>query len=149
MNKRQYDYLMRLAELKNRTKDDFERTVFDIVCCAYQSYLLGKRQTKYVEKEHLLQVLVSKGFLTSRIEGKLPDDRRLRETCRNLLKRGYPIMASSVTNGYFIADDVSEVQQPMNENHKRALEILAAERGYKTAIQFMLGQSALKGVENG
>lgn len=149
MNKRQYDYLKRLAELKNRTKDDFERVVFDIVCCAYQSYLLGKRQTKYVEKEYLLQMLVAKGFLTSRIEGKLPDDRRLRETCRNLLKRGYPIMASSVTNGYFIADDVSEVQQPMNENHKRALEILAAERGYKTAIQFMLGQSALKGVENG
>lgn len=149
MNKRQYDYLMRLAELKNRTKDDFERTVFDIVCCAYQSYLLGKRQTKYVEKEHLLQVLVSKGFLTSRIEGKLPDDRRLRETCRNLLKRGYPIMASSVTNGYFIADDVSEVQQPMNENHKRALEILAAERGYKRSMQFMLGQLQIGGDGNG
>ena len=149
MNKKQYEYLVRLAELKNRTKDDFERTVFDILCCAYQAYLLGKRETKFVEKEYLLTKLVAKGFLTSRIEGKLPDDRRLRETCRNLLKRGYPIMASSVTNGYFIADDVSEVQQPMNENHKRALEILAAERGYKTAIQFMLGQSALKGVENG
>ena len=149
MNNRQYEYLVRLAELKNSTDDKFDRTVFDYVCQGYQAFLLGKRESKCVTKEELLSRLVSVGLLTPRIQGQTPDDRRLRETCRKLLKNGYPIMASSQTNGYFIADDVTEVQQPMNENHKRAIEILAAERGYKTAIQFMLGQRALKGVENG
>lgn len=149
MEKRKYEYLCRLAALKDSTPDRFDKTVFDLVCRAYQAFLLGKREDKYVSKEELLTSLVRLGLLTPRTPGVLPDDRKLRNTCRSLLKRGYPIMATSTSAGYFIAESIEEVQKPMNENHKRAIEILAAERGYKRSMQFMLGQLQIGGESNG
>lgn len=149
MDKRKYEYLCRLAALKDATVDKFDKTVFDLLCRAYQAFLLGKRADKFVSKEELLKTLSNLGLLTSRTPEKLPDDRKLRNTCRSLLKRGYPIMATSTSAGYFIADSVEEMQKPMNENHKRALEILAAERGYKRSMQFMLGQLQIGGDGNG
>ncbi len=149
MTQQQNEYLNRLERLKNQITEEFDKRVFDIILCMYRRYLKGERCGKYVSKEIILKNLCALNLMERKPNGALPDDRKVRETCRRLLKRGFPIMTSCVTKGYFIADTVEEVQKPRKENHSRALETLAVEKGYDRSIQFILGQEEIGGETDG
>ena len=145
MTSKQIEYLNRLFTLKNNISNEYDQKVFDIILFMYRRFLEGNRQSKYVTKEVVLKNLCRLGLEKERLDGSLPDDRKVRDACRRLLKLGYPIMTSCSTKGYYIAETVEEIQKPMNENHKRAIETLAVEKGYKRSIQFLLGQREIGG----
>lgn len=145
MTAQQIEYLKRLECLKNQIASEYDKRVFDIILFMYRRFLEGKRPGKYVTKEVVLKNLCKYGLEKERDDGSLPDDRKVRDACRRLLKLGYPIMTSCSTKGYYIAETIEEIQKPMNENHKRALETLAVEKGYKRSIQFLLGQGEIGG----
>ena len=145
MTSKQIEYLNRLFTLKNNISNEYDQKVFDIILFMYRRFLEGNRQNKYVAKEVVLKNLCKLGLEKERLDGSLPDDRKVRDACRRLLKLGYPIMTSCSTKGYYIAETVEEIQKPMNENHKRAIETLAVEKGYKRSIQFLLGQREIGG----
>lgn len=125
----------KLKPLYYELTDSFEQAVWLYVCKAYKQYNQGIRRSKYVAKDELIKHLINCDLMQYSYDKKtgekrLPDDRKLREVCRTLLFKGYPIMASSKHRGWFIADTLEEVRQPQEENEKRAKMILAANKGY-------------------
>lgn len=141
----QFIYLQKLKKLYNTIPKELEREIFYILCKQYQSSINNTNTTKFVSKEEILQGLIDKGLLQAKIdnithEAKLPDDRSIRLAVQKLIRNGLPILSSSKTKGYFICDNISEIEQPYLENHKRALSLLAKEKGFKQMQGFVLGQ---------
>ena len=133
MNYKQY--VDKLKPLYARLSDKKEQEIFRYLTAAYVWYHQGYRASKKVAKPELIKHLVSRGLMQMKVEkftGKeiLPDDRGVRETVRELLKRGYPILADSSESGYYIADSLEEIERPKAENEKRAKMILAVGQGY-------------------
>lgn len=131
----------KLKPLYYELTDKFEQEVWLYLCKAYKQYNLGERANKYVSKEqmikHLIQCNVMHYVVGKDGEEKLPDDRKLREVCRSLLFKGYPVMASSKHSGWYIADTIEEIRQAKEENEKRAKMILAANKGYNKVAQLI------------
>lgn len=139
------EYLLKLKKLHDSIPSEYERAIFFILCKKYQDYLKGITDTKYTTKEEILQKLISKGLATMRVdkktgEQKLPDDRSVRSAVRKLMKNGLPILSSSTCAGYYICDTQAEIEQPYNENKKRALSILARQKGFEMMSKFINGQ---------
>lgn len=126
-------------------KDDFERAVYYYICVGFQEFKYGKRETKQVTKEQILRYLVRKGLVRERADGSLPDDRKVREAARELLKQGLPIMATAKSKGYFIAETLAEIDRPQRENKARATAILAVDKGYEKVRALLLGQGRIFG----
>lgn len=138
------EYLQRLRALCDTLEDKFEYTVFYGVCKRYMDFKKGASPTKNITKKELLEILVEANLMTMRKdpiskEEKLPDDRGLRKTIRELLKRGFPIITTSHEDGCFIAETEEEVDSPEKENHSRAVAILAVDKGYKMVRAFIRG----------
>lgn len=139
-------YLTKLKRLCDIIPSDFEKEIFYLLCLRYQQSLVNPYENnKYVSKEDILDHLISKGLLKMGIdkktnEPKYPDDRGVRLAVRRLMKNGLPILSSSKTCGYYICDDAKEIEQPFNENKKRALSILARQKGFGIMQNFVNGQ---------
>lgn len=143
MNKQ--EYLIKLKKIYNRIPNEFERTIFYVLCKKYQSFLQGKENTKYATKEEIARQLVAQGLMRMGVDKtmgneKLPDDRTIRNSVRKLMKNGLPILSSSTSAGYYICDDLEEIKQPMEENKKRALSILSRQKGFEIMQNFINGQ---------
>lgn len=138
-------YLKRLRVRMDDISDAFERAVFFRVCAGLQQFKQGKTASKYVTKAEILEYLVGRGFMKRTAAGKLPDDRRVREAARELLKCGFPIMATSAEKGYFIAERTEEIDLPQKQNHDRAVAILAVDKGYEKVRALLLGQQSIFG----
>lgn len=139
------EYLIKLKKIYNRIPCEFEREIFYLLCKKYQSFLQGKVNTKYVTKEEIIIQLIDKGYLNMALdkktkEKKLPDDRGIRNSVRKLMKNGLPILSSSTSAGYYICDNIKEIEQPMRENKKRALAILSRQKGFEIMKNFINGQ---------
>ena len=83
--------------------------------------------------------------MKERADGSLPDDRKVREAARELLKRGLPIMTTARRKGYFVAESVDEIDRPQRENKSRATALLAIDKGYDSARAFLMGQGRIFG----
>lgn len=140
MTKSDVDLLKRLHTICEAIPDEFSRAVFYRVCIGLQLRKQGLATTKYVTKEQILEYLVTKGLARRRPNGDLPDDRTVREAARELLKQGYPIMATSAEKGYFIAERTEEIDLPQKQNYDRAVAILAVDKGYNKVRAFLAGQ---------
>lgn len=132
----------KLKPLYYELSDPFEQQIWLYMCLCYKRYNEGLRQSKYVSKEEMIKHLINCKLMSYAEdkrtgEKKLPDDRRIREICRGLLYKGYPIMASSKRSGWYIADTLEEIQAPREENEKRAKMLLAANRGYNKVAQLI------------
>lgn len=131
----------KLKPLYYELKDKFEKDVWLYLCLCYKRYNQGLRASKYVSKEEMIKHLINCGqmqYITdSKGEQKLPDDRKLREVCRGLLFKGYPVIATSKRSGWCIADTLEEIRQPKEENEKRAKMILAANKGYNKVAELI------------
>lgn len=136
------DYLYKLKSLCESITEPFDKEIFACACRVYQDYFNGARADKQVSKDAILESLCNKGLAT-RKKSQLPNDRKLRERARELLKRGFPLMATSRERGYYIADSCGEIDQPQIENHKRAVSILAIDKGYNKARMFIRGQTSM------
>lgn len=127
-------YLEKLRPMYGRLQEPMEKAVFNYVCWAYIDFHEGRRKSKNVSKKELIKYLVNKGLMTMRTtkenELALPDDRKVREVARKLLRAGYPIVADSTSSGYYIVDSLEEIDKPQKENEKRAKMILAVGQGY-------------------
>lgn len=134
-------YFKELAYLQKNISDDFMRQVFRRVFMGFYSFKLGKRKDKFVTKEQILYHLIDEGFMQRRPDGELPDDRRVREAARELLKMGYPVVATSNNKGYYIAERESEIDRPQRQNHERAVAILAVDKGYNKVRALLSGQT--------
>lgn len=143
MTEQTKSYLLTLKKMHDELQDQYERAVFFYACCAFQEHARGKWETKYVTKSQLLDYLCRVGLAHRRADGKLPDDRKLRETASELLVKGYPLLATSKARGYFIAASLDEIDAPERENHARALSTLAREKGYKRVRSLLSGQGRL------
>lgn len=137
------EYLQTLKKMHDELQDEYERAVFFYACCAFQEHARGNWKSKYVTKSQLLDYLCRVGLAHRRADGKLPDDRKLRETARELLAKGYPLLASSKVRGYFIAASLDEIDAPARENHARALATLAVDKGYDRVRVLLSGQGRL------
>lgn len=113
---KEMDLLKELRWKMDGIKDDFERAVYYYICVGFQEFKYGKRETKQVTKEQILRYLVRKGLVRERADGSLPDDRKVREAARELLKRGLPIAASAHRKGYFVAETPAELDATRREN---------------------------------
>jgi len=140
------EYLVYLKGLFDKLDDDIEKSVFYLACKKYQSYKQGVAKDKQVTKETILLDLTKKGYLNFRKDGSLPDDRPVRRAARELLKRGYPIMADSTNKGYSIVENVKEIDLPQKQNYDRALNILTVDKGYNKVRQMLGGQEILREV---
>lgn len=136
-------YLQTLKKMHDELQDEYERAVFFYACCAFQEHARGRWETKYVTKSQLLDYLCRVGLAHRRSDGKLPDDRKLRETARELLAKGYPLLASSKVRGYFIAESLDEIDAPERENYARARTTLAMGKGYTRVRALLSGQGRL------
>ena len=139
------EYLQRLKTLCDQIENKFAREIFYFICKKYQQSLVDPTVNKNCTKEEIILHLINMGLMNMSIdkntkEEKLPDDRQVRKICRQLIKIGIPILSSSMEAGYFICDDTSEIVRPFKENHSRALNILAVEKGYKKMSGFVSGQ---------
>lgn len=144
MKEQEKQYLIRLRELCETLTDRFEYELFYAVCKRFMAYKQGSLTTKNITKTELIELLISKGLLSykeSKATGglELPDDRTVRKVMRELLKKGFPIISTSHEGGYFIAEDPSELDKPQKENHSRAVAILAVDKGYNLARNFIVG----------
>lgn len=93
MTDKDMNFLKELAWKVDGIKDDFQRAVYYRICIGFQRWKLGKSKSKFVTKEQILEYLCNKGLASRRADGSLPDDRKVREAARELLKQGLPIMA--------------------------------------------------------
>lgn len=145
MNDQEKNYLYRLRALCDTIEDDFDRTVFYAVCKRFMEHKQGKTASKNITKAELLELLVEKGYLQNRYNDytgaydKAPDDRSLRKTIRELLKKGFPIITTSHEGGCYIAETEEEIDAPQKENHSRAVAILAVDKGYRLVRAFIAG----------
>jgi len=75
------------------------------------------------------------------ITGK--DDRSVRLGIRNLIDKGYVIMSSSNTKGYWLPDSYDEIELYISQLEHRAKECMkrakSAKKIYKNRYQFGLG----------
>lgn len=150
MNKN--EYLLKLKKIYTQIPYEFEKEIFYYICKTYQQSLIQKDATKYATKEEIIKHLISKGLMSMNTdkktgEPKLPDDRIVRSAVRNLMKNGIPILSSSSIAGYYICDDINEIEQPFNENHKRALRLLAMEKSFKKIAGFVGGQLEIDNID--
>jgi hypothetical protein len=141
-------YLQRLKMLYEKIPDEFSRAIFYFICKKYQEHLKNTSVSKNATKKEILLDLIDKNLLTMTIdketkEEKLPDDRTVRSAVRKLMKSGFPILASSKSAGYYICDNINEISQPLNENHKRALKLLAMEKSYQKMSGLVSGQISI------
>lgn len=139
------EYLVYLKGLYDKLTDPIEKSVFYLACKKFQSYKQGVASDKQVTKGTILIDLVDKGVMQQK-GNKLPDDRPVRKAARELLKRGYPIMADSTNKGYFIVEKVKEIDLPQQQNYDRAINILAVDKGYNKVRQMLGGQEVLREV---
>lgn len=140
MTDKDMKYLKELYWLMHKIKDDYQREVFNCVCMGFQAFKMGRLQSKFVTKETILKHLIGKGFVQRKPDGTLPDDRKVRETARELLKQGYPIMATAKEKGFFIAETIAEIDEPQKQNYDRAVAILAVDKGYNKVRELLSGQ---------
>lgn len=138
-----YKFCKELAYLQREIKDDFQREVFARVFMGFYTFKKGNRKDKFVTKEQILRHLIEKGLMFPKSDGALPDDRRVREAARELLKMGYPVVATSNNKGYYIAERESEIDRPQRQNHERAVAILAVDKGYNKVRALLSGQTRL------
>lgn len=138
-------YLVQLKLKYDRLTDEYERAVFYTVCKAYQDVVRKLRKSKYVTKEEMLRYLSRKGLITEK-EAQATDPRRLRDVCRDLLKRGYPIIATSKTHGYFVPESEDEIDLAKGENRSRGKSVFDADKGYERIRQLLLGQQDFLGI---
>lgn len=143
--KEEMDLLKELRWKMDGIKDDFERAVYYYICVGFQEFKYGNRETKQVTKEQLLRYLVSKGLMRERADGSLPDDRKVREAARNLLKGGAPIVASAHRKGYFVAETPAEMDATRRENKSRVKALLDVDRGCEAACALLMGQGRIFG----
>ena len=139
------EYLTKLKKIYNSIPQKFEQEIFYILCKQFQNYITGQSDTKYVTKESITRYLIDKGLMQwsydkQNHEPKLPDDRPIRRAVRILMRNGLPILSSSTSAGYYICDNLKEIEQPMNENKKRALAILSRQKGFEIMQNFINGQ---------
>lgn len=139
------DLLKELRWKMDDIEDDFERAVYYFICVGFQEYKYGRRKTKQVTKEQILEYLCRNGLASRRADGSLPDDRKVREAARELLKQGLPIMATAKSKGYFIAETLAEIDRPQRENKARATAILAVDKGYEKVRALLSGQGRIFG----
>lgn len=137
VSKKDMNYLKDLAWKSKSIKDDLEREVFICACSHFQTFKTGKLATKNVTKEQLLVYLISKGLMQRKADGGLPDDRPVRAAARNLLRAGFPIVATSNNKGYYIVEKPSEVDLPQTQNYNRAKKLLAVDKGYNEIRNFL------------
>lgn len=145
MTDKDMNYLKELAWKVHGIKDDFQRAVYYRICIGFQLYKQGKSQTKNVTKEQILGYLCKKGLAVRRADGKLPDDRKVREAARELLKQGLPVIATARSKGYYIAETLAEIDKPQRENKARALAILDVDKGYEKVRALLMGQGRIFG----
>ena len=105
----------------------------------------GERKAKNVTKAQILEYLCRKGLARKRSDGSLPDDRKVREAARELLKQGLPIMATAQNKGYFVAETIAEIDRPQRQNKARAVAILAVDKGYEKVRALLSGQGRIFG----
>lgn len=145
MTEQEKSYLYRLRELCDKIEDKFDYEVFYAVCKRFMDFKRGLADTKNITKPELLEILVEKGLMSYRRDeatglfDKLPDDRSLRKSMRELLKKGFPIITTSHEDGCFIVENEDEVAKPQKENHSRAVAILAVDKGYNLVREFVRG----------
>ena len=145
MTKQEMDYLNELAWKLHGIKDDFQRAVYFRICYGFQEWKQGNAQTKTVTKAQILEYLCRKGLAHKRSDGSLPDDRKVREAARELLKQGLPIMATAQNKGYFVAETIAEIDRPQRQNKARATAILAVDKGYEKVRALLSGQGRIFG----
>lgn len=145
ISQKDMNYLKELRWRLNDINNDYERAVYKYICFSFQEWKYGRRQSKNVTKEELLSHLCRIGLSKRRADGKLPDDRKVREAARELLKCGFPIMATSAEKGYFIAERTEEIDLPQKQNHDRAVAILAVDKGYEKVRALLSGQGRIFG----
>lgn len=143
ISQKDMNYLKELRWRLNDINNDYERAVYKYICFSFQEWKYGRRQSKNVTKEELLSHLCRIGLSKRRADGKLPDDRKVREAARELLKKGYPIVASSKNKGFYVAESEKEIDCPQKQNHERALALLAADKGYEKMRAFLSGQTRI------
>ncbi len=145
ISQKDMNYLKELRWRLNDINNDYERAVYKYICFSFQEWKYGRRQSKNVTKEELLSHLCRIGLSKRRADGKLPDDRKVREAARELLKQGLPVMATAQNKGYFIAETVSEIDRPQKQNKARATAILAVDKGYDKVRTLLSGQGRIFG----
>lgn len=139
-------YLHKLKSICDIIPADLEREIFYLLCKQYQQSLVESGNvSKYVSKQEIVDHLVDVGLLKMTKdkktgEDKRPDDRGVRSAVRRLMKNGLPILSSSKICGYYICDELQEIEQPYNENKKRALSILSRQKGFEIMQNFINGQ---------
>ena len=139
------NYLQRLKILYEKIPNEFSRAIFYFICKKYQEHLKNPSVSKNATKKEILLDLIDKKILSMSYDKetkkeKLPDDRAVRSAVRKLMKSGFPILSSSTSAGYYICDNTNEISQPFNENHKRALKLLAMEKSYQKMSGLVSGQ---------
>ncbi len=139
-------YCQQLRKMCDLIEDDAKREIFRVTCKRFIDFKCGTAETKNVSKEEMMRNLIEKGYMSYKLDEstglytKLPDDRGLRRTIRELLTEGYPIITTSHDKGCFIVEDASELDGPQEENHSRAVAILAVDKGYNMVRQLLSGQ---------
>lgn len=145
LTKQEMDLLHELRWKMNGIKDDFEREVFKFICFQFQEYKRGNRETKQVTKEQILRYLASIGLVNMRVDGSLPDDRKVREAASRLLRRGLPIVATAHKKGYFVAETPEEINITRREYRSRINRMLDVEKGCDAACALLMGQGRIFG----
>lgn len=149
-NKRQLtvkenNFCKELAWYRDTMQDGFKRQVFRRIFMGFYQYKTGQRATKCVTKAEILEHLAREGLVKLRKDGSLPDDRKVREAARELLKQGLPVLSTSNNKGYFIAEYPYEIDKPQRENQERATAIYAVNKGYDKARAMLMGQGRIFG----
>jgi len=139
------NYLIRLKNLYEKIPTEFEKNIFYFLCLNYQKFINGEKSTKYCLKNDIIEFLINKGLMKMSIDKdnnkeKLPDDRAVRSAIHRLMKNGFPILSSSTITGYYICDTQNEIIKSYNENHKRALKLLAMQKSFDKIAGFVSGQ---------
>ncbi|MEG2541276.1 MAG: hypothetical protein RSB59_05870 [Clostridia bacterium] len=143
MTDKEFEYLNELKSMCNSIKDDFNREIFNIVCCRFQGFKMSSSISKLVSKEYIINELINSGYLQRKNDGSLPDDRKVRAAARQLLQGGLPIVATSNSKGYFIAEEPQEIDTPQRQNHKRAMALLEVDKAYNGIRQRLMGQGRI------
>ena len=139
-------YCQKLRSMCDLIEDDIKREIFRATCKKFTDFKCGIAETKNISKEELMRILISKGYMSYKINeetglhDRLPDDRGVRKAIRELLTEGYPIITTSHDKGCFIVEDASELDRPQEENHSRAVAILAVDKGYNMVRTLLSGQ---------
>lgn len=130
----QEEYVKKLRAMSDTLGSLVEKNVFDYVLRAYERTLTESTETKFVSKMELNLYLRAIGLINS------TDSREVRRAARELLKKGFPVAATSRTKGYFIVDDWTEYRAAKAENKSRIRNLFQADKGFRRIAQLMGGQ---------